>query len=192
MDATIFSADTFAKQIDINWMGVVHALDAIIPDLVDRGSGRIAVVGSVSGYRGLRTAAAYGATKAALINMCEALHMELADYGVKVQIVNPGFIDTPLTAKNDFRMPALMPVEKAANALHRVLAIVRNHLPGALYLDGKIDASIALCNLSSTYQLGNKEKILNPYYKRSTTHESHLHCINIPGTETTFTISQIK
>ena len=83
MDAAIFSADTFAKQIDINWMGVVHALDAIIPDLVDRGSGRIAVVGSVSGYRGLRTAAAYGATKAALINMCETLHMELADYGSK-------------------------------------------------------------------------------------------------------------
>ncbi len=121
MDAAIFSADTFAKQIDINWMGVVHALDAIIPDLVDRGSGRIAVVGSVSGYRGLRTAAAYGATKAALINMCETLHMELADYGIKVQIVNPGFINTPLTAKNDFRMPSLMPVEKAANALHRGL-----------------------------------------------------------------------
>ena len=118
MDGAIFSAEAFAKQIDINWMGVVRVLDAIIPGMVARGSGRIAVVGSVSGYRGLRTASAYGATKAALINMCEALHMELSDHGVKVQIVNPGFIETPLTDKNDFRMPALMPVDKAAKAFH--------------------------------------------------------------------------
>ena len=117
-DGAIFSANAFAKQIDINWMGVVRVLDAIIPGMVTRGSGRIAVVGSVSGYRGLRTASAYGATKAALINMCEALHMELGDHGVKVQIVNPGFIETPLTDKNDFRMPALMPVDKAARAFH--------------------------------------------------------------------------
>ena len=118
MDGAIFSADAFAKQIDINWMGVVRVLDAIVPGMVARKSGRIAVVGSVSGYRGLRTASAYGATKAALINMCEALHMELGDHGVKVQIVNPGFIETPLTDKNDFRMPALMPVDKAAKAFH--------------------------------------------------------------------------
>ena len=120
-DGAIFSADAFARQIDINWMGVVRVLDAIIPSMVSRKSGRIAVVGSVSGYRGLRTAAAYGATKAALINMCEALHMELGDHGVKLQIVNPGFIETPLTDKNDFRMPALMPVDRAAKAFHKGL-----------------------------------------------------------------------
>ena len=120
-DGAIFSADAFARQIDINWMGVVRVLDAIIPSMVSRKSGRIAVVGSVSGYRGLRTAAAYGATKAALINMCEALHMELGDHGVKLQIVNPGFIETPLTDKNDFRMPALMPVDSAAKAFHKGL-----------------------------------------------------------------------
>ena len=56
-----------------------------------------------------------------LLLICAKLYMELADYGIKVQIVNPGFINTPLTAKNDFRMPSLMPVEKAANALHRGL-----------------------------------------------------------------------
>ena len=121
MDGAVFSAEAFQKQIDINWMGVVRVMDAVIPPMVARGAGRIAVVGSVSGYRGLRTAAAYGATKAALINMCEAMHMELGDHGVKVQIVNPGFIETPLTDKNDFRMPFLMPVEKAAAAFHRGL-----------------------------------------------------------------------
>ncbi len=118
MDGAIFSADAVAKQIDLNWMGVVRVLDVLIPGMVTRRSGHIAVVGSVSGYRGLRTASAYGATKAALINMCEALHMELDDHGVKVQIVNPGFIETPLTDKNDFRMPGLMPVDKAAAAFH--------------------------------------------------------------------------
>ena len=121
MDGAIFSSEVFAKQIDINWMGVVRVLDAIIPHMVARGSGRIAVVGSVSGYRGLRTASAYGATKAALINMSETLHMELGDHGVRLQIVNPGFIETPLTDKNDFRMPALMPVDKAAAAFHQGL-----------------------------------------------------------------------
>ncbi len=120
-DGAIFSADAFARQIDINFMGVVRALDAIIPSMVSRRAGRIAVVGSVSGYRGLRTAAAYGATKAALINMCEALHMELGDHRVKLQIVNPGFIETPLTDKNDFRMPALMPVDRAAKVFHKGL-----------------------------------------------------------------------
>ncbi len=150
MDGAVFSAEVYAKQIDINWMGVVRILDAVIPSMVDRGSGRIAVVASVSGYRGLRTASAYGATKAALINMCEALHMELSDYGVKVQVVNPGFIETPLTDKNNFRMPALMPVNKAAEAFFRGLKSERfeitfprrftwvvkflSHLPYALYL----------------------------------------------------------
>ena len=77
-------------------------------------------MGSVSGYRG-HEQQQYGATKAALINMCEALHMELGDHGVKLQIVNPGFIETPLTDKNDFRMPALMPVDIAAKAFHKGL-----------------------------------------------------------------------
>ncbi|PPR12216.1 MAG: putative oxidoreductase [Alphaproteobacteria bacterium MarineAlpha11_Bin1] len=150
IDGSIFSKEVFSKQIDINWMGVIRVLDAVIPSMVDRGSGHIAVVGSVSGYRGLRTASAYGATKAALINMCEALHMELGDYGVKVQVVNPGFIETPLTDKNDFRMPALMPVDKAAEAFYQGLKSGRfevtfpkrftwavkllRHLPYALYL----------------------------------------------------------
>ena len=113
----VFSAETFARQIDVNWMGVVRALGAVIPGMVERRAGQIAVVGSVSGYRGLRTAAAYGATKAALINMCEALQMELGDYGIKVQIVNPGFVETPLTDRNDFPMPFLVSADDAARRI---------------------------------------------------------------------------
>lgn len=79
--------------------------------MIARRSGQIAVVASVSGYVGLPGAASYGATKAALNVMCEALYPELRSHGVKLSIVNPGFVDTPLTRKNDFPMPFLISAE---------------------------------------------------------------------------------
>ena len=79
--------------------------------------GQVAVVSSVAGYRGLPTAAAYGASKAALINLCEALYADLQGTGVKLQLINPGFVRTPLTDKNDFAMPALMEPEDAAQRI---------------------------------------------------------------------------
>jgi len=121
VNAKRLKAEDFEIQFNLNVMGTVRVLEAVIPGMVSRKSGRIAVVGSVSGYRGLRTASAYGATKAALINMCEALRMELGDHGITVQIVNPGFIKTPLTDKNDFPMPFLMPVDKAVDQFYRGL-----------------------------------------------------------------------
>jgi NAD(P)-dependent dehydrogenase (short-subunit alcohol dehydrogenase family) len=121
VEGRTFDADAVARQFDVNVFGVARTLEAAIPAMVGRGSGRIAVVASVAGYRGLPTASAYGATKAALINMCEALRIELAPCGIVVQVVNPGFVETPMTAGNDFPMPFLMPVEKAAEALHRGL-----------------------------------------------------------------------
>ena len=121
VNAKRLNAKEFDSQFNLNVMGTVRVLEAVIPGMVKRKSGRIAVVASVSGYRGLRTASAYGATKAALINMCEALRMELGDHGIVVQVVNPGFIKTPLTDKNDFPMPFLMPVDKAVDQLYRGL-----------------------------------------------------------------------
>lgn len=121
VDAKTLDAGDFQLQFDLNVMGTVKMLEAVIPGMVARKSGRIAVVSSISGYRGLRTASAYGATKAALINMCEALRMELGDAGIVVQLVNPGFIKTPLTDKNDFPMPFLMPVDKAVDRFYRGL-----------------------------------------------------------------------
>lgn len=121
VNAKRLKAEDFQTQFDLNVMGTVKMLEAVIPDMVKRKSGRIAVVSSISGYRGLRTASAYGATKAALINMCEALRIELGDAGITVQLVNPGFIKTPLTDKNDFPMPFLMPVDKAVDQFYRGL-----------------------------------------------------------------------
>jgi short-subunit dehydrogenase len=86
-----------------------------------RGGGHIAVVASLAGYRGLPGAAAYGATKAALINMCEALKPDLERSGVKLSLINPGFVETPLTAQNDFPMPFLIPVDEAVSQIVRGL-----------------------------------------------------------------------
>ena len=121
VNAKRLNSSDFDSQFNLNVIGTVRVLESVIPGMVKRKSGRIAVVASVSGYRGLRTASAYGATKAALINMCEALRMELGDHGIVVQVVNPGFIKTPLTDKNDFPMPFLMPVDKAVDQLYRGL-----------------------------------------------------------------------
>lgn len=121
MPVAEFSTATFRRLVDTNLMGAVHGLEAIIPRLIARKAGRIAVVASLAGYRGLPTAAAYGATKAALINMCEALRPELDKHGVVLQLINPGFVQTPLTDKNDFTMPFLMPVEDAVKKIMRGL-----------------------------------------------------------------------
>lgn len=111
----------FRHLIDLNLMGTVNCLAAVLPAMLARRRGRIAIVSSVAGYRGLPTAAAYGMTKAGLINMAEALRVELADYGIVVQVVNPGFVRTPLTDKNEFPMPFLMEPEDAAEAFFRGL-----------------------------------------------------------------------
>ena len=112
-----FSSKTVRTLIDTNLMGAVYGLEQIIPMFSDRKHGHIAVVASLAGYRGLPTSSAYGASKAALINMCESLKPELDLVGVKLTLINPGFVETPLTDKNEFPMPFLIPVEEAVDAI---------------------------------------------------------------------------
>ena len=114
MAAAEISAQRFAKLVDLNLMGVVNCLELVVPEMVARGHGSIAIVASVAGYFGMPTSSAYGASKAALINLAETLRAELGPKGVKVQLVSPGFVKTPLTDRNDFPMPFLMAVEDAA------------------------------------------------------------------------------
>lgn len=117
VSAADFSVDAFRTLFETNLMGVVHGLAAVLPRFLERCSGHIVVVSSVAGYRGLPTASAYGASKAALINMCEALKPELDAAGVRITLVNPGFVRTPLTDKNPFPMPFLMEPEAAAERI---------------------------------------------------------------------------
>jgi NAD(P)-dependent dehydrogenase (short-subunit alcohol dehydrogenase family) len=119
--ASEFAVAPFRKLFETNVMGVVHGLAAVLPRFIARRSGHVVVVSSVAGYRGLVTGAAYGATKAALTNMCEALKPELDRHGVRITVVSPGFIRTPLTDKNPFKMPFLMEPDDAAARFVRAL-----------------------------------------------------------------------
>jgi short-subunit dehydrogenase len=98
----------------VNYLGVINVLAAVLPVFRARRKGHISWIASVAGYRGLPKAAAYGPTKAALINLAESLRPEPAADGVTVSVINPGFVKTPMTAHNDFTMPFLMEVEDAA------------------------------------------------------------------------------
>lgn len=114
-----FSAADMRALVDTNLMGTVNCLAPVMSRFMARGSGHIAVVASLAGYRGLPTAGAYGATKAGLINLCEALRPELAARGIDLTLINPGFVRTPLTDRNEFPMPFLIEVEEAVD---RILA----------------------------------------------------------------------
>ena len=114
-------AGAFRRGMDVNYMGVLHGIQAVLPGMLARGRGHIAIVSSVAGYRGLPKAGAYGPTKAALINLAETLHCEVSGRGVTVSLINPGFVDTPLTADNPFPMPGLITAEAAALAMEKGL-----------------------------------------------------------------------
>lgn len=122
MTAREFDARIVRHLIETNLMGAAHGLEALLPRMLRRRAGRIAVVASVAGYRGLPTAAAYGASKAALIALCEALRPELAADGVSLSVVNPGFVRTPLTDRNDFAMPFRIEAKEAAERILQGLA----------------------------------------------------------------------
>lgn len=108
--------------VETNLVGYFNALAAVLPHLVDRGAGTVVIVSSVAGYRGLPKSLVYGATKAALINMAETLYLDLHGKGIGVAVVNPGFVRTPLTAGNDFEMPALIEPAEAAREIVAGLA----------------------------------------------------------------------
>ena len=115
--AAEFTAAGLRALVEINVMGAAACLEALMPRMIARGRGRIAVVASVAGYRGLPTSAYYGASKAALINLTESLKFDLDRAGVTIQLVDPGFVKTPLTDKNDFPMPFLIGAELAADRI---------------------------------------------------------------------------
>jgi NAD(P)-dependent dehydrogenase (short-subunit alcohol dehydrogenase family) len=114
IDVEKFDPAIFELAIATNYGGVVNALAGLLPRMVSRRTGHVAWIASVAGYVGLPKAAAYGPSKAALINLAESLKPDLDRKGVTVSVINPGFVETPLTAQNDFNMPFLMQVPEAA------------------------------------------------------------------------------
>jgi len=115
--ATAMDLAQLLQHDRVNYQGALHVLDAVLPGMLAQRSGHISLLSSVAGWRGLPNGLAYGPTKAALTHLAETLYLDLQDAGIGVSVVNPGFVDTPLTAQNEFTMPALISPEEAAREM---------------------------------------------------------------------------
>ena len=122
--AQAWDAKAVTAMCDVNFTGCARVLGEVVPGMVARGSGHVVITGSLSGFRGLPGAVGYAASKAGVMVLAECLYADLRDTGIKVQLGNPGFIKTRLTAKNDFAMPFLMEPEQAAAAM---MALMRSN-----------------------------------------------------------------
>lgn len=112
--ATDYNLGVMEQHMAVNYHGALYVLDAVLPALLAQGHGHLSLVSSVAGYRGLPQSLAYGPSKAALTHLGEALYLDLQDSGIGVSVINPGFVETPLTAQNQFTMPALITPAVAA------------------------------------------------------------------------------
>ncbi len=121
VDARAYSLEEMLRHEQVNYVGALYLLEAVLPVLQAQSArgqgGHLSLVSSVAGFRGLPKSLAYGPTKAALINLAEALYLDLGPLGLGVSVVNPGFVETPLTAQNKFKMPALITPEVAAREM---------------------------------------------------------------------------
>ncbi|MFP4518930.1 MAG: SDR family NAD(P)-dependent oxidoreductase [Oceanicaulis sp.] len=109
--------EDYAKTFAVNLDGTAACVTAIVPKFVERRAGQLVIVSSATAFGGMPTASAYGATKAALLNMAECLRIELHRFGVHVQCVTPGFVETPAQDDNEFPKPFMVSAEKAANRM---------------------------------------------------------------------------
>ncbi|QYK42262.1 MAG: SDR family NAD(P)-dependent oxidoreductase [Paracoccaceae bacterium] len=121
MRAQQWDADRAEAMCDINLTGCARVIGAALPQMVARDAGHVVITGSLSGFRGLPGAIGYAASKAGTMALAESLHADLRGTGVQVQVANPGFIRTRLTAKNDFAMPFLMEPEAAAQEMFELM-----------------------------------------------------------------------
>lgn len=119
MRAQDWDAKAAEAMADINFTGCIRAVGAALPQMVARNQGHVVITGSLSGFRGLPGAIGYAASKAGTMVLAESLYADLRKTGVTVQLANPGFIRTRLTAKNDFTMPFIMEPEAAAEIMFR-------------------------------------------------------------------------
>lgn len=121
LTAQRWDADAVTLMCEVNFMGGAHVLGQVVPQFVRRDAGHIVLIGSLAGHRGLPRAIGYGASKAGLMHFGETLYADLRKTGVRVQNVNPGFIKTRLTDKNEFDMPQLMTPEAAAEHVMKAM-----------------------------------------------------------------------
>lgn len=146
---TDLNATEAGDVISINVIGVVNSVSAVLPGMLERGSGHLVAVSSLAAYRGMPKSGAYSASKAAVSTLFESLRIDLRRSGIFVTVIHPGFIRTPMTANRKKRLPFLLEVDDAARRIRRAIerrartyafpwqlaGIVRviKHLPSALY-----------------------------------------------------------
>ncbi len=144
MSSADFDLATVEQMIAVNLMGAIRVIHTVLPAMRAAKAGRIVLVGSVAGYRGLPKAMGYGLSKAAVIHLAENLRQDLDGSGIAVQLVNPGFVKTRLTEKNRFPMPFIVTPEQAAEAMVKGLAAGKYeiHFPRRLTFPMKLIASL--------------------------------------------------
>lgn len=112
-----WNAEQAVTMADTNFTGFMRVLGQVVPGMVERDAGHIVITSSLTGFRGLPGSIGYTASKAGIMSLAECMYADLRKTGVRVQVVNPGFIKTRLTDKNDFRMPFIMEPEIAAREM---------------------------------------------------------------------------
>jgi NADP-dependent 3-hydroxy acid dehydrogenase YdfG len=112
-DTRRYEPSAVKRLIDINLLGAVNSIHAVLPQMLERGSGQLVAVSSLAGFRGLRGSAAYSASKAGMTAFFESVRLDVQHKGIDVTIIQPGFIRTPLTAERAHKMPFLMEMDDA-------------------------------------------------------------------------------
>jgi short-subunit dehydrogenase len=115
------NVDQIKKTIDVNFLGSVNCVKAVEKYLKTKKKGQIAIVSSIAAYRGLPNSSGYGPSKAALTNFTESIYFDFKKYNVKIKLISPGFIKTPMTDTNEFPMPFIKTVEFAADKIYKGL-----------------------------------------------------------------------
>ena len=129
--------DKIKNVINVNFLGVIDCVKSVERYFKDKKSGHISIVSSIAGYRGLPNSSGYGPSKAALTNFSESIYFDFKKFGVRVSVISPGFIKTPLTDKNEFPMPFLKTPEYAAEKIFNGLvksSAFEIHFPKGLTL----------------------------------------------------------
>ncbi|MCB1514882.1 MAG: SDR family NAD(P)-dependent oxidoreductase [Hyphomicrobiaceae bacterium] len=147
-NAARFDGDAFRTAVETNVIGIGNALSAIIPPMVERGSGHIALMGSLASFRGFPRAAHYAPTKSAVRSLAECLRFDLEDKGIDVTIINPGYVETPLTERVDTPMPGLMPLEPAVDRILVGLSKRRYEIAFPWYMEMIVKLGMRVTNFT--------------------------------------------
>jgi short-subunit dehydrogenase len=146
MAAPDWQAEAVETMVDVNFLGGLRVIGATLPEMLHRDRGHIVIIGSLAGFWGLPGAIGYGASKAAIMHLAQNLHADLKGTGVKVQMINPGFVKTRLTKKNTFRMPFITTPDKAAAQIVKAMASRRfsRSFPRLFAMAFKLRAALAV------------------------------------------------